>query len=101
MSGASPLHAGVAVALCHVVVLSILVPVSNLPRHLHKILQVLARRMRLEGTFDFEAVAAKTPGYVGADLSALTKEAGATAITRVFSTLRPPVMVRLFKHHLS
>ena len=77
------------------------VPVLNLPRHLHHILQVLARRMRLEGTFDFEAVAAKTPGYVGADLSALTKEAGATAITRVFSTLRPPVMVRLFEHHLS
>ncbi|CAL5227006.1 g9897 [Coccomyxa viridis] len=53
-----------------------------------RILQVLARRMRLEGTFDFAAVAAKTPGYVGADLAALTKEAGAHAITRVFSSLK-------------
>ena len=75
--------------------LSISIPILSLPRPFSDILQVLARRMRLEGTFDFEAVAAKTPGYVGADLSALTKEAGATAITRVFSTLRPPVMVRL------
>ncbi len=52
-------------------------------------MQVLARRLRLEGTFDFVAVAAKTPGYVGADLAALTKEAGANAITRVFTSLRP------------
>ncbi len=49
--------------------------------------------MRLEGTFDFAAVAAKTPGYVGADLAALTKEAGAHAITRVFSSLKAANMV--------
>ena len=55
--------------------------------------QVLARRLRLEGTFDFAAVAAKTPGYVGADLAALTKEAGAVAIARVFSSIRPATMV--------
>ena len=47
--------------------------------------------MRLEGTFDFAAVAAKTPGYVGADLAALTKEAGAHAITRVFASLHAVV----------
>lgn len=58
-------------------------------------LQVLARNMRLEGEFDFVAVAAKTPGYVGADMAALTKEAGATAITRVFSTIRPTAAVRM------
>ena len=52
-------------------------------------MQVLARRLRLEGTFNFGAVAAKTPGYVGADLAALTKEAGANAITRVFTSLKP------------
>ena len=57
-------------------------------------LQVLARRMRLEGTFDFAAVAAKTPGYVGADLAALTKEAGAHAITRVFTSLKSASRVR-------
>lgn len=59
------------------------------------ICQVLARRLRLEGTFDFAAVAAKTPGYVGADLAALTKEAGAVAIARVFSSMRPASMVSL------
>ena len=49
--------------------------------------------MRLEGIFDFAAVAAKTPGYVGADLAALTKEAGAHAITRVFSSMKADVKV--------
>ena len=58
------------------------------------VMQVLAGRMRLEGTFDFAAVAAKTPGYVGADLAALTKEAGAHAITRVFSSLTATSLVR-------
>ena len=62
-------------------------------------LQVLARRMRLEGTFDFAAVAAKTPGYVGADLAALTKEAGAHAITRVFSSLKAADKVKTLSTH--
>ena len=63
------------------------------PRLMQRLVQVLARRMRLEGTFDFAAVAAKTPGYVGADLSALTKEAGAHAISRVFSSMKADVKV--------
>ncbi|CAL8469009.1 g8550 [Coccomyxa elongata] len=53
-----------------------------------KILQVLARRLRLEGDFDFAQVAARTPGFVGADLTALVKEAAAIAVTRIFSELQ-------------
>ena len=47
-------------------------------------MQVLSRRLRLTGDFDFEAVAKKTPGYVGADLAALVKEAAALAVNRIF-----------------
>ena len=46
--------------------------------------QVLCKRLRLAGELDFKAVAAKTPGFVGADLRALTKEAAASAIQRIF-----------------
>ena len=49
---------------------------------------MLARRLRLEGDFDFKLVAQRTPGFVGADLEALTKEAAAIAVTRIFRELR-------------
>ena len=49
------------------------------------ILAVLTRGLRLAGTFDFDAVARATPGYVGADLAALTKEAAAAAVSRIFA----------------
>ena len=49
--------------------------------------QVLARRLRLAGDFDFQLIAQRTPGFVGADLQALTKEAAAVAIKRIFSRL--------------
>ncbi|KAG2428143.1 hypothetical protein HXX76_011823 [Chlamydomonas incerta] len=52
-----------------------------------KILQVLSRRLRLEGNFDFHTVAKRTPGYVGADLAALMKEAAAVAVSRIFTRL--------------
>ena len=53
---------------------------------------MLARRLRLAGDFDFKLIAQRTPGFVGADLQALTKEAAAVAIKRIFSQLgaRPP-----------
>jgi ribosome biogenesis ATPase len=46
--------------------------------------QVMCSRMRLSGSFDYSAIAKKTPGYVGADLSSLTKEAAVVAINRIF-----------------
>jgi ribosome biogenesis ATPase len=44
----------------------------------------MCSRMRLSGSFDYSAIAKKTPGYVGADLSSLTKEAAVVAINRIF-----------------
>lgn len=52
-----------------------------------KILQVITSKLRLDGNFDFKYVAKRTPGFVGADLMALTKEAAAVAVTRIFSFL--------------
>ncbi|CAI5720801.1 unnamed protein product [Peronospora destructor] len=52
-----------------------------------KILRVLARKMTLEGGFDFAALARRTPGYVGADLVSLTKEAAVGAVNRIFTNI--------------
>lgn len=48
-----------------------------------------AKDIRLEGGFDFARIARYTPGFVGADLLALTKEAAAVAVARIFSKLLP------------
>ncbi|CAH0518117.1 unnamed protein product [Peronospora belbahrii] len=52
-----------------------------------KILRVLARKMTLEGDFDFAMLARRTPGYVGADLVSLTKEAAVGAVNRIFTNI--------------
>ncbi|CEL97915.1 unnamed protein product [Vitrella brassicaformis CCMP3155] len=54
-----------------------------------RILQVLSRGLRLAGDVDFTRLARLTPGFVGADLSAVMKEAALFAIKRVFSQLDP------------
>jgi ribosome biogenesis ATPase len=48
---------------------------------------VQATKLRLNGDLDLREIAKKTPGYVGADLSALAKEAAASAVTRIFKKL--------------
>lgn len=53
-----------------------------------RILMVLAEKLRLEGSFDFAALARATPGYVGADLQALITQAGVIAVKRIFKHLR-------------
>ncbi|PWZ03290.1 AAA-domain-containing protein [Testicularia cyperi] len=52
-----------------------------------QILRVLAQKLRLAGDFDFRALAKATPGYVGADLTALTSAAGIIAVKRIFQHL--------------
>ncbi|KAF8960063.1 P-loop containing nucleoside triphosphate hydrolase protein [Flammula alnicola] len=52
-----------------------------------KILQVLCAKLRLEGDFNFVTLAKATPGYVGADLAALTGAAGIIAVKRIFKQL--------------
>ncbi|KAJ3120878.1 hypothetical protein HK100_012607, partial [Physocladia obscura] len=47
----------------------------------------LCSKLRLEGQFDFKLLAKQTPGYVGADLNALTSEAGMVAVRRIFKSL--------------
>ncbi|KAF8474978.1 P-loop containing nucleoside triphosphate hydrolase protein [Kalaharituber pfeilii] len=53
-----------------------------------KILKVLSKKLRLSGDFDFRKLAKMTPGFVGADLNALTAAAGICAIKRIFHTLK-------------
>ncbi|KAI9334561.1 P-loop containing nucleoside triphosphate hydrolase protein [Obelidium mucronatum] len=52
-----------------------------------RILEKLCSKLRLDGHFDFKKLAKQTPGYVGADLNALTSEAGMVAVRRIFKTL--------------
>ncbi|KAI0281733.1 P-loop containing nucleoside triphosphate hydrolase protein [Russula brevipes] len=52
-----------------------------------QILRVLCAKLRLDGMFDFHALAKATPGYVGADLTALTGAAGIIAVKRIFKGL--------------
>jgi ribosome biogenesis ATPase len=52
-----------------------------------RIMKVIAGKLRLEGAFDFKTIAKKTPGFVGADLQALTTEAAAVAVKRIFTGL--------------
>ena len=53
----------------------------------HVASQVLSRQLRLSGDFDFQGIAKLTPGFVGADLAALLKEAAAMAVSRIFKQL--------------
>ncbi|CAJ1957134.1 unnamed protein product [Cylindrotheca closterium] len=48
------------------------------------ILQTMTKDMKLGGDFNFKDLARRTPGYVGADIRSLTKEAAVIAINRIF-----------------
>ena len=50
-------------------------------------MKVLCAKLRLEGEFNFNALAKATPGYVGADLAALTGAAGIIAVKRIFKQI--------------
>lgn len=51
-------------------------------------------KLRLSGDFDYSFLAKSTPGYVGADLSALTGAAGVIAVKRIFEQLGVVVPVK-------
>jgi len=54
---------------------------------------VLCAKLRLAGNFDFTALAKATPGYVDADLAALTGAAGIIAVKRIFKQLSDGTLV--------
>lgn len=47
-----------------------------------KILKILTKNLKLSDAFDFKELADYTPGYVGADLLALAREAAMVAVSR-------------------
>jgi ribosome biogenesis ATPase len=49
-----------------------------------RILRTMTASMRLSGDFDYLVLARKTPGFVGADVRSLAKEAAVIAINRIF-----------------
>ncbi|XP_027631039.1 nuclear valosin-containing protein-like isoform X2 [Tupaia chinensis] len=53
-----------------------------------RILQTLCRKLRLPATFNFGHLAHLTPGFVGADLMALCREAAMCAVNRVLMKLQ-------------
>ncbi|KAF8925886.1 hypothetical protein BGZ58_000387 [Dissophora ornata] len=52
-----------------------------------QILRVMSSKLKLSGDFDFKELAKLTPGYVGADLNALTAAAGVVALKRIFQEI--------------
>ncbi|XP_069089926.1 nuclear valosin-containing protein-like [Pleurodeles waltl] len=52
-----------------------------------RILKTLCRKLKLPDAFDFHYLAHMTPGYVGADLMALCREAAMCAVNRVLINL--------------
>ncbi|KAI5448571.1 Cell division control protein 48 C, variant 2 [Lathyrus oleraceus] len=48
-----------------------------------EILSVLTRNLKLDGSFDLHKIARSTPGFVGADLTALANKAGILAMKRI------------------
>jgi ribosome biogenesis ATPase len=49
-----------------------------------RMIGTMTTKMRLYGDFDCKVLARKTPGYVGADIKSLSKEAAVIAINRIF-----------------
>nr|XP_046257633.1 nuclear valosin-containing protein-like isoform X2 [Scatophagus argus] len=53
-----------------------------------RILKTLCRKLKLPVDFDYQQLARLTPGYVGADLMALCREAAMSAVNRVLLEIR-------------
>ncbi|CAJ1066540.1 nuclear valosin-containing protein-like isoform X1 [Xyrichtys novacula] len=54
-----------------------------------RILKTLCRKLKLSEDFDYQQLARLTPGYVGADLMALCREAAMSAVNRVLLREQP------------
>jgi ribosome biogenesis ATPase len=60
-------------------------PVPDAPAR-SKILKLLTSHMRLSPAIDFTVLGKLTPGFVGSDLHALTREAGMLAVSRIVNS---------------
>ncbi|RVE74275.1 hypothetical protein OJAV_G00020270 [Oryzias javanicus] len=59
-----------------------------------RILKTLCRKLTLPADFDFQQLARLTPGYVGADLMALCREAAMSAVNRILMKVSTPAEVQ-------
>ena len=55
--------------------------------YMYRILKVLCKNLCLNQEFSFRELAHECPGYVGADLTALTREAAIIAVDRLLFML--------------
>eukprot|EP00039_Didymoeca_costata_P017025 m.312463 g.312463 ORF g.312463 m.312463 type:complete len:832 (+) comp16484_c0_seq30:3454-5949(+) len=62
------------------------IPIPDVHQREH-ILKVLCAKIRTGDELDFSELANQTPGYVGADLTALVNEASILAVTRIYGNL--------------
>ena len=60
-----------------------------------QILKVLTAKLKIDGELDLQSIAKRTPGYVGADLKALQREAAAAAISRIFKELERETLMQI------
>ncbi len=55
-----------------------------------QILEIMSRGLNIAPTFDMRQLARMTPGYVGADLASLLREAAINAVNRILYQVCPP-----------
>ena len=48
---------------------------------------MLCKDIKLEDNFNYNKISQLTPGYVGADLNSLVREAAMLAVNKIFATL--------------
>lgn len=58
-----------------------------------RMLRVMTKEIRVAEDLDFLALAKLTPGFVGADLTAVAKEAALVAVQRIFTDMDPAISV--------
>lgn len=58
-----------------------------------QILNIISRNLKIDENFDYDEIASLTPGYVAADLLALTTRAALTAIKRVIRTKEAAALI--------
>ncbi|KAM3358507.1 hypothetical protein P3S68_021438 [Capsicum galapagoense] len=60
-----------------------------------QILSLLTRNLRVEGAFDVMKIASSTPGFVGADLAAITNKEGNLAMKRIIDVRKVELLREL------